>query len=283
MVTHPVRRRSARARSSGRRAADSPVMAMLARAGLAARGTMYILIGIIAVEIAIGASHQQADRDGAVRIVAATPFGSVLLWLLVAGFAGMTLWRLSEAAFGEAGSDGRKASKRLANLARGVFYGFVTFGILKFALGIGSPSSSDKDSRDLTATALHYPGGQAVVAIVGLTVIGGGCYIAYRAFKAKFLKHLQLAGTTATTRKAVKRLGQIGGGARGIVFCTVGIFLVIAAFDEQPDKAKGIDSALRELAHTPLGPWLLILVAVGLVVFGLYSFCEARWREVGTR
>ncbi len=74
------------------------------------------------------------------------------------------------------------------------------------------------------------------------------------------------------------RLGQIGGVARGAVFCTVGIFPVVAAIQDQPDKAKGIDSALRELARTPLGPWLLVLVAIGLIIFGAYSFCEARWR-----
>ena len=44
--------------------------------------------------------------------------------------------------------------------------------------------------------------------------------------------------------------------------------------------AKGVDSALRALAHTPLGPWLLVVVALGLVTFGVYSWCEARWRAV---
>jgi hypothetical protein len=280
MVAHSLRRRSGRARSTGQRAAGSSLMAGLARAGLAARGAMYILVGIIAVQIAVGSTHQQADRAGAVRLVAATPFGAVLLWALVVGFAGMTLWRLSEAAFGAAGQDGRKASKRFANLARGIFYAVVTYGILKFALGVGAPSSSDKQSRDLTATALHHAGGRILVIAVGVAVVCGGVYVAYRAFEAKFLKHLRMAGTSPATRKAVERLGQIGGVARGTVFCTVGVFLVIAALDDQPHKAKGIDSALRALAGTALGPWLLIVVAAGLVIFGIYSFCEARWRQV---
>jgi len=57
------------------------------------------------------------------------------------------------------------------------------------------------------------------------------------------------------------------------------VFLVVAAVKAQPGQAKGIDSALRSLAHTPLGPWLLVLVAIGLVMFGLFSCCEARWRR----
>ena len=280
MVTRTAHRGTIRIRRSARRTSSSPAMAWLARAGLAARGTMYILIGIIAVEIAVNGSHQQADRTGAVRLVAQTTFGSILLWLLVIGFAGMALWRFTEAIWGSSEDGGRKASKRLSNLARAVFYGVVTYGILKYALGVGEPSSSDKQSQDLTAAALKHPGGQAIVAIAGIVIVIAGLYTIYRAYKLKFLKHLRMGSASVSTRKVVTRLGQVGGIARGVVFGTIGIFLIIAAQDANPRQAKGIDSALRALAHTPLGPWLLVVVALGLVTFGAYSWCEARWRAV---
>jgi hypothetical protein len=276
MVTRTTRR----VKRTGRRAASSPALAWLARAGLGARGTMYILVGIIAVQVAINGSHQQADRSGAVRLVAQTAFGAIVLWLLVIGFAGMTLWRLSEAIWGSAEPGGRKETTRVANFACGVFYGVVTYGILKYALGVGQPSSSDSQSQDLTATALKYHGGQWVVGIVGAVVVIAGLYTMYRAYQEKFLKQLRMGSASPRTRKTVARLGQIGGIARGLVFCTIGIFLVIAAKDANPRQAKGIDSALRALAHTPLGPWLLVVVAIGLVIFGVYSWCEARWRAV---
>ena len=82
------------------------------------------------------------------------------------------------------------------------------------------------------------------------------------------------------TRRAVEWLGRYGGIARGIVFLTSGIFLVIAAVDAQPQQAKGIDSSLRALAATPLGPWLLVLVAIGLIMFGLFSCCQAKWMRL---
>ena len=286
MVTRTSFRSSARRRSaprsgrSARSARSARGMAWLARAGLVARGLMYVLIGIIAVQVAIDGSHQQADRTGAVRLVAQTAFGTAILWLLVIGFAGMTLWRLSEAAWGSPGADGRKASKRLASLARAVFYALVTYGILKYALGVGQPSSSDSQSQDLTADALKYQGGQVVVALAGVVVVIAGLYVIYRAYKLKFLKHLRMGSASPRTRKVVTRLGQIGGIARGLVFATIGVFLVIAAKDANPKQAKGIDSALRALAHTPLGPWLLVVVAIGLMMFGVYSWCEARWRAV---
>jgi hypothetical protein len=280
MVARTARRRSLRTRRAARQAASSRPMAWLARAGLAARGVMYVLIGIIAVQIAVNGSRQQADRSGAVRLVARTPLGSVLLWLLVIGFAGMTLWRLSEAVWGTNEPGGRKSGPRLASLARAVLYAVVTYGILKYALGVGQPSSSDAQSQDLTAAALRHPGGQVIVAIAGIVVVAAGLTIMYRAYKLRFLQNLRLGPASATTRTAVKRLGQAGGMARGVVFGTVGVFLVVAAVDANPGQAKGIDSALRALAHTPLGPWLLVVVALGLITFGVYSWCEARWRAV---
>jgi Domain of Unknown Function (DUF1206) len=280
MVARSARRRPVRVGSAGRQAANSRAMSMLARAGLASRGLMYGLIGVIAVQIALGSTHRQADRSGALRLVAATPLGSVILWLLVIGFAGLTLWRLSEALWGAAGPDGHKASQRFIRLCKAVIYGFVTWGILKFALGLGAPASTNKQSRDLTATAFKHAGGQYAVAIAGIIFTGIGLYLAYQAYRERFLRDMRMASASPRTRRVVAWIGKIGGIARGAVFITIGIFLVVAAVDAKPGQAKGIDSALVTLAHTPLGPWLLGAVAVGLVLFGIFSCCEARWRQV---
>ena len=81
--------------------------------------------------------------------------------------------------------------------------------------------------------------------------------------------------------RADRRIARPAGGvARGVVFVTVGVFLVVAAVTTQPQQAKGLDSALRALAATPGGPWLLALVAIGLIIFGAFSCCEARWARV---
>ena len=79
---------------------------------------------------------------------------------------------------------------------------------------------------------------------------------------------MQFGQLRPRTRKIVEWLGRGGGVARGIVFITAGVFLVVAAVRSQPRQAKGIDSSLRALAATPAGPWLLVLVAVGLIMFG---------------
>lgn len=275
-----ARRPWTRSRRAAGKAASHPAMSALARAGLAARGVMYVLIGIIAVQIALGSSRQQADRTGAVRLVAATPFGSLLLWLLAIGFTGLALWQLSWAAWGSPEAGGRKPRARLLALLKAVIYGAIAFSVFKYALGLGAPTSSDQQSQDLTAKAMQAPGGQAIVAIGGIVVAGIGLYLVYQAWQKRFAKNLRMRSATPRTRKIVLWLGQAGGVARGVVAVTAGVFLIVAAVDANPGQAKGVDSALRALARTPLGPPVLILVALGLVTFGIYSWCEARWRDV---
>lgn len=280
MVTPTTRYRASRAKFAARRAGNSKYVDWLARAGFAARGVMYVLIGILAIEVAFGNSGNQADQSGAVRLVGQTPLGGVLLWLLVIGFAGMALWRLSEALFGGSGPDGRKASKRVLAMFKAVLYGFIAFGILKYALGLGAPKSSNKQSADLTSTAMREPGGRILVGIVGLVLIGAGAWLAWQAFQRKFLADLRTGEMSQPTRKAVTFVGQAGGIARGAVFAAAGLFVLIAAVTAKAHQAKGMDATLRAFTKTPAGPWLLVLVALGLVLFGMYSWAESRWRKV---
>jgi hypothetical protein len=280
VTTRLARGRGRSARYSGRRAARSRYLGLLARAGFAARGVLYVIIGCIAIGIAFGHSHGQADSAGAVRLVSATPIGLIALWLLAAGFIGLALWRLAEAAYGGPGPGEHKPGSRLAALGKAVVYGVLAFTIVKYAIGAGAPKSSNQQSTDLTASLLHHPGGQAVVVVVGIALIVSGGYLAYSSWRRDFLGQLSLAGTSRRTRRVVIRLGQVGGIARGVVFAAVGAFLVVAGAKAQPGQAKGIDATLRAFAQTTLGPWLLVAVAAGLVTFGLYSCCEARWRKV---
>jgi type IV secretory pathway VirB2 component (pilin) len=203
--------------------------------------------------------------------------GKVALWVLVVGFIGMTLWRLSEAIWPT--GEGRKAGQRALALAKAVLYAVIAYGVLKYALGLGAPQSSNSQSVDLTATLMRYTGGKALVVVIGLVLIGAGLYLGYQAWRERFRRDMDLGRLSPRTRKTVEWLGRAGGVARGVVFITAGIFLVVAAVEAKPQQAKGIDSSLRALTATPAGPWLLALVAIGLVMFGLFSCCEARLRR----
>ncbi|WP_031079895.1 DUF1206 domain-containing protein [Streptomyces sp. NRRL S-118] len=269
-------------RAAARQAAGSSALGMAARWGLAARGVLYVLIGLIALRIASGDGGGQADRGGALAELAARPMGSVLLWALGAGLIGMAVWRLSEAVFGAAGADGRKARKRLLSGARCVFYAFVAYSVLAFAAGeSGSGSGSgDQQSRDVTARALELPGGQWIVGLAGAGIVVAGVWVAVRAVLRKYRKHLKLGAMSRKARQFTDVTGVGGGVARGAVFAVVGVFFVRAAVTYRPNEAKGLDDALRTVAETPAGPGLLGLVAAGMALFGLFSFAMARWRRV---
>ncbi|MCX4878481.1 DUF1206 domain-containing protein [Streptomyces sp. NBC_00847] len=269
-------------RLGAERAARGSVTEGAARAGLAARGAIYLLVGALALQIAFGDGNRQADRGGALATLAGQPFGAVLLWALGLGLAGMAVWRLSEALFGSVGPDGRTPRKRLLAAVRCVFYVFVAYSVLRFAAGPhdGAGGSSDKQSRDVTARVLDLPAGQWLVGAAGAGVVVGGVWIAARALRRDYRDELRLGRMSRWSRRLVDVAGVGGGTARGLVFAAAGAFAVRAAVDYRPDRAKGLDDTLRSFAHTPLGPSLLVCVAAGFVLFGLFSFTLARWRRV---
>ncbi|GGV82021.1 DUF1206 domain-containing protein [Streptomyces griseoloalbus] len=276
-----TRAMSWRGRAGARRAANGSMAEGAARAGLTARGVIYLLVGVLALRIAFGDGRRQADRGGALAELADKPFGAVLLWALGLGLVGMALWRLSEALFGSAGQDGRSARKRLAAAARCAFYAFVAWSVLAFAVNRDNGSgSSDRQSRDLTARAMEVPAGQWLVGLAGIVIVGVGGWIGVRAVLRKYHDKLKLGELSPRTRRLVDVTGVGGGVARGLVFAAAGAFAVRAAVDYEPGKAKGLDDTLRSFAGTPLGPWLLVCVSAGLVLFGVFSFALARWRRV---
>lgn len=253
---------------------------LTARCGLVARGVLYVLVGVLALRVAFGDRGPEADRRGALQELVDKPLGGVLVWAVGIGVVCMMLWRLSEAVFGVAGPDGEKAAKRLASAARAVFYGAVAFSVLAFAAGSGGGRSSDEQSRDVTAQALGLPGGPWWVGAAGAALAVGGVVTAVRAAMRTFRKHLEMARVPVGVRKAVEFLGVAGGFARGSVFAAAGAFLVYAAVRYDPAQAKGIDDTLRAFAQTPAGPWLLVLIALGLMLFGLFSWAMACWQRV---
>ena len=263
---------------TARRASDSPAARVLARAGLTARGVLYILIGWVAILVALGQTSQQADQQGALQLLARQPYGLASLWLLAIGFAGYSLWRLSEAAFGVTG-EGKGAGPRLKSLVRAVIYAFFAYMTFKIISGAGGGSQTRRQ-QDLTATVMHHAGGRWLVGLVGLVIVIVGLLLVAEGVRRRFLRHLQLGQLRPRTRGVVQWLGMIGTAARGVVFALAGILVIDAAVTYQPAKAGGIDKALLTLRNQPFGEFLLILAAVGLIVFGVYGLCEARWRKV---
>src|SRR5689334_14385156 len=150
---------------SARQASRSPAAHFLARAGLTARGVIYILVGWVALLVALGRSSREADQQGALQLLAGKSYGQVSLWVLGIGFGGYALWRLSEAAFGVTGEP-PGAGPRLKSLARVVIYAGLSY--LTFTVISGTDRSQSRRQQDITATAMQHTVGRWLVGLAGL-------------------------------------------------------------------------------------------------------------------
>jgi len=262
---------------TARQASRSPAALLLARAGLTARGVIYILVGAVAVLVALGRSSREADQQGALHLLAGKSYGMAALWLLAIGFAGYALWRLSEAAFGVTG-DRPGAGPRLKSLARAVIYAGLSY--LTFTVISGTDRSQRRRQQDVTATAMQHTAGRVLVGVVGLVIVICGIVLVIEGVRKKFMKYLRTGQMSPRMRQVVKVLGMTGTIARGLVFALAGVLVIDAAVTHKAAESGGIDKALQTLRDQPFGEFLTLAAALGLVIFGVYGLCEARWRKV---
>ena len=198
------------------------------------------------------------------------------MWILVIGFLGLAGWRLVQAAVRRLNlTEGH----RVRALVYGIGYAIAFVSTLMFVVHGTRPAASDASARDYTAHVLSLDGGRVIVAVAGIALVALGIVMAVRGFGAEFTRHLRMGWMSRGTQDAVVRLGQAGYVARGVVIAGIGIAALDAAATYDAAKAKGVDGVLRSFAQSPFGPWLLILVALGLIAFGILSFFEAKWRR----
>lgn len=260
----------------------------LGRVAIATQGVLYVVVGLLAVQVAQGDHDARPSQKGAIETVARQPFGRGLLLVLVAGLLAHAAWRLVLAVRGEVGDDedSKSAAKRAANVGRAAIYlSFTAVAVRLLTSGNGGGSDGGgsgggaASERRSTALVLDWPGGRWIVVALGLVVIGTGLWNGWRAVKRSFLDSLDLHGLDDGPRRTVEALGVAGYLARCAAFGLVGWFLVTAGLQHDPDETRGLDQALRELAQEDHGPILLFLLAVGLVTFGVYRVLDAIYRR----
>jgi hypothetical protein len=256
----------------------------MARCGYATKGVVYVIVGVLAVMTAIGAGGATKDSSGALATIAQQPFGRILVGLTALGLFGYVIWRFVQAVLDpeRKGTDVKAIFARIGFAISGIVYASLAFLAGRMALSGGGGGGGDSSKQALTAKLMSQPFGIWLVGIVGAVVIGVGLYHFYRAYKAKFMADYQSGAMSATERQWAKRIGRFGLSARGVTFAIIGFFFISAALRADPSQAKGLSGALDTLARQPYGPWLLGLVALGLVAYGVYCFSQARYRRIAT-
>jgi hypothetical protein len=260
---------------------DEKWVERLGRFGLVAQGVLYGVVGILAIEVAVGGREHKPDREGALSAIAEQPLGRVLLGILALGFAGYAAWRLAQAFLDhdDNGKGAKGLAKRAGALARGVWYA-VLCGLTVERIFDGRSGGGGSSEKKATGGVFDLPLGRWLVAAVGVGFLVTGGFNAWRAITAKFNKKLKQEEMNDAEEAAATTLGFLGHLARGAIFALIGLFLLKAAWEYDPQEARGLDGALLELAQQPYGGILLGSVGVGLIAFGLYCFVQARYRDI---
>ncbi len=263
---------------AAREAGDSKTIGWAGRVGLVAMGVSYGLVAVLAILLATGHGGKATDRQGAMQTLARDGLGRFVVVALAVGFAAYAIWRFAQAFLdrGDEGTDAKGLAKRGGYVARGILYAGLCFTAVSILLG-SSGSSSDKQE---TAWVLDWPAGRWIVGAIGAGFLAAAIWNLYRGLARKFKKQLDTASMGRTTERAAEIVGVTGLLARAVVFGLIGIFLIRAAWQYDPQEAIGVDGTLRKLAAQDYGHGALFVVAAGLLAFGVFCFFQARYRRV---
>ncbi len=268
-----------RATRSAERLASSAWAVRLGRAGLAARGVLYLTVALLSFRIAVGAAGATADKQGALVTLVQQPFGRGILVLTAAGLVAYALWCVLKVFLVHEDAEAKAWAKRAGCLARALIYGSAFVAAVSVLQSQPQTSTNDK-GQGWSATVLGWPAGRYLVGAAGLALVGAAAWNGYRALSRAFEEHLDRGQMSARSWRAVGAIGTGGLLGRMVAFTVVGWFVLKAAVDFNAAEPVGLDQSLRTLQAMSYGPWIIVLAAIGLGLFGLYSFAEARWRNL---
>ncbi|MEU8238749.1 DUF1206 domain-containing protein [Actinoplanes missouriensis] len=261
------------------RAAESKPLEYLARGGFIGYGIIHLLFAWIALQVAFGSSGQDSDQSGALQELAGHSYGKTLLIVIAIGLGAMAIWQAFEAAIGESGERNRTAmAERVLSGVRAILYVYLGWTAIKVVQGANASMGDGYESK--TEGLMSSSGGRWLVGLIGLVVLGVGVGMAYYGLKRKFVKHLNTGQMPANSRESIIKLGVAGYTAKGVAYGIAGLLVVLAAVNYDPEKARGLDAALKTLASYSWGVWVLAVIAAGIAAFGVYCIAQAKYRKI---
>ena len=223
--------------------------------------------------------QRPTDSGGALALISHSRVGDILLWLLAAGLASLSVWQGVEVLrhhrhVPEPGSRRRRAALQVAKtVGTAAFYGYLTVSTVRTALG---HRQGRRSQQHAVAGVLSWPGGQEIVVAVAVIVAAIGVYQARKGLRSDFADEIDVAEFAPTLRTIALRVSQIGFVLKGAALVLVGVVVGWAALSAHPGEGDGLDGALRVIAGEPFGRSLLTVIAAGLAAFAVYCLARAR-------
>ena len=252
-----------------------------ARFGHLATGLVYITVGVVAFIAVADVRTRPADAQGALQLVfSAGPGIAILIWI-AAGLTADFVWQFVRGITNaDMAAEGLKGfAERAGWMLSGCIHLGLAVSALKLALGVPQESAEHR-AKAYTSFVMSLPMGTPVTITVGVVIIGVGLQMLYRAWVADVDRWLDLRALSTTYRAVVLALGRLGLAARGLLFCTGGVLLTLAALDSRPWSARGLAGTLDAVYAVPLGPVVLAVVSTGLIGFGFVELLSARYRRI---
>ena len=233
----------------------SPGVIWLGRFGFAAKGVVYVLIGVVAARVALGVGGATTDSQGALQHIVEMPFGNLLLLAIAIGLAGYTLWRIVQALLDteHKGTELKGLWARGAYLISAGVYATLTLTAARMLMEAGaSAGSGDGKAQDWTARLMEQPFGPWLVAVVGLCLLSSAGFQFMRAATADFRKRLQIGAMSAQEQDFAIGAGRFGHVARGITFGIMGLFLLLAALSSGAWRGQGSGWGAQHAGRTAI-------------------------------
>ena len=264
------------AKSTAREAHGSDTLDHLARAGLVAFGVVHLVLGWLALQLALGDREGSTSTSGAIQTLVEQPLGPAIVWAVALGMALLVVWQGLEALLGHRDHDGiDRVRKRVTSAGKAVVYAVIAVSAARKASGDGG-GSGERQTDSMTAEVMSWPGGQLIVGAVGLAIVGVGAALVYKGVTDRFLRDLEAAGASGDAGTAYTWLGRAGYAAKGVSLGVVGGLFCYAAATHDAQESGGLDQALRQVLEQPFGPVLLGAIGIGIACFGVFCFAWAR-------
>ncbi|TVZ52483.1 DUF1206 domain-containing protein [Dokdonia sp. Hel_I_53] len=247
----------------------------LASFGIATKGIVYFIIGLLTAMTAFGYGGKKSNSTTVLEFLSSQSYGKFILIVLAIGLLGYVFWRWYQAIANpnNLDNDSKGIIKRVAYFVSGILYGSLAYTAIKIVMGDNSQGGNSFFSKLFNS---EYATASAI--IIGLILVGKGVYEFYQGYSGKFKDEVESAGLDHRAQKFIMKAGKVGYTSRGIVAGVLGFLFVKAGLGDNAQKLSKTDAF--SFIQDEFGSIVMGIVALGLVGYGVFMIIKAKYSSL---